>query len=234
MNGIGRTTMAPCRVSDPFSPLTISPFRNSWPRGSTASSSMLDGAWTPVDEIEQPRHRALSLALRLPDRVIIEQRSAAWVWGALPTAPAASTSCAPRPGRGSAPGDGLAAGARGGDRRRRDLDDRSRPRHLPDPHDRRPGAVRGRRSTTSSALRCTSCSSSAGLVGRRLHRDHGRAPQPAEQAPRPRAALVAWAAAPGGLCRVDPVHVVDRVDAAHRVDAAGPGGSCRPSRTRTG
>jgi hypothetical protein len=67
--------------------------------------AVLDGAWTPVDEIEQPRHRALSLALRLPDRVIIEQRSAAWVWGAIPMAPAEHQLCAAigarvRPGEG--------------------------------------------------------------------------------------------------------------------------------------
>jgi hypothetical protein len=54
----------------------------------------LDGAWTPVDEIEQPRHRALSIALRVPDRVIIEQRSAAWVWGALASPPAQHQLCA--------------------------------------------------------------------------------------------------------------------------------------------
>jgi hypothetical protein len=58
-----------------------------------------------VDEIEQPRHRALSLALRLPDRVIIEQRSAAWVWGALMSPPAEHQLCAAigarvRPGPG--------------------------------------------------------------------------------------------------------------------------------------
>jgi len=65
----------------------------------------LDGAWTPVDEIEQPRHRALSLALRLPDRVIIEQRSAAWVWGALPVAPQQHQLCAASGAR-VRPGDG--------------------------------------------------------------------------------------------------------------------------------
>lgn len=53
----------------------------------------LDGAWTPVDEIEQPRHRALSLALRLPEGLIIEQRSAAWVWGAIRSAPAVHQLC---------------------------------------------------------------------------------------------------------------------------------------------
>ena len=65
----------------------------------------LDGAWTPVDEIEQPLHRALSLALRLPDRVIIEQRSAAWVWGATILPPPEHQLCAAigarvRPGPG--------------------------------------------------------------------------------------------------------------------------------------
>jgi hypothetical protein len=70
--------------------------------------AVLDGAWTPVDEIEQPRHRALSLALRLPDRVIIEQRSAAWVWGATLLPPNEHQLCAAigarvRPGAGWPP-----------------------------------------------------------------------------------------------------------------------------------
>ena len=104
--------------------------------------AMLDGAWTPVDEIEQPRHRALSLALRLPDRVIIEQRSAAWVWGALPTAPQQHQLCAATGAR-VRPGEGWPAVREVVIAERRDLDDRSRPRHLPDPHDRRSGEVRG-------------------------------------------------------------------------------------------
>lgn len=70
--------------------------------------AVLDGAWTPVDEIDQPRLRALSLALRLPDRVIIEQRSAAWVWGATPLPPSEHQLCAAigarvRPGAGWPP-----------------------------------------------------------------------------------------------------------------------------------
>lgn len=54
----------------------------------------IDGAWTPVDVIHGPEHRALSIALRVPDRVIIEQASAAWVWGAVHTPPAQHQLCA--------------------------------------------------------------------------------------------------------------------------------------------
>lgn len=41
--------------------------------------------FSPVDEVEQPRHRAA--ALHAGERLIAEQRSAAWVWGALDAPP---------------------------------------------------------------------------------------------------------------------------------------------------
>ena len=42
--------------------------------------------FSPVDELEQPRHRAASLASANP-RLIAEQRTAAWIWGALASPP---------------------------------------------------------------------------------------------------------------------------------------------------
>lgn len=47
----------------------------------------IDDCFAPVDEIEQPRHRAGALVATLPDRLIAEQHSAAWIWGALGSPP---------------------------------------------------------------------------------------------------------------------------------------------------
>jgi hypothetical protein len=47
----------------------------------------IDDCFAPVDEIEQPSHRARALRAALPDRLIAEQRSAAWIWGALDAPP---------------------------------------------------------------------------------------------------------------------------------------------------
>ena len=47
----------------------------------------VDDCFAPVDEIEQPRHRAEALRAGLPERLIAEQHSAAWIWGALDTPP---------------------------------------------------------------------------------------------------------------------------------------------------
>lgn len=44
-------------------------------------------AFIPVDEVEGPRHRARAVHSGLPARVIAEQRSAAWIWGALEAPP---------------------------------------------------------------------------------------------------------------------------------------------------
>lgn len=49
-------------------------------------------AFAPVDELEQPLHRAASLAEANP-RLIAEQRTAAWIWGALPEPPARHEFC---------------------------------------------------------------------------------------------------------------------------------------------
>jgi hypothetical protein len=53
----------------------------------------VDDAFAPVDEIERPLHRAQALRATLPDRLIAEQRSAAWVWGALDAPPAQHELC---------------------------------------------------------------------------------------------------------------------------------------------
>lgn len=47
----------------------------------------IDTCFAPVDEIEQPRHRAAALRTTGADRLIAEQFTAAWVWGALDNPP---------------------------------------------------------------------------------------------------------------------------------------------------
>jgi hypothetical protein len=47
----------------------------------------VDDCYAPVDEIEQPAHRARALGAILRDRLIAEQRSAAWIWGAIERPP---------------------------------------------------------------------------------------------------------------------------------------------------
>jgi hypothetical protein len=54
----------------------------------------IDDCFAPVDEIEQPWHRARALRAGLPDRLIAEQRSAAWIWGALTAPPTHHQLCA--------------------------------------------------------------------------------------------------------------------------------------------
>jgi hypothetical protein len=54
----------------------------------------IDDCFSPVDEIEQPRHRARALGARLRDRLIAEQRSAAWIWGAIDSPPTHHELCA--------------------------------------------------------------------------------------------------------------------------------------------
>ncbi len=53
----------------------------------------VDACFAPVDEIEQPAHRAAALRAMAPDRLIVEQHSAAWVWGALDRPPAIHEFC---------------------------------------------------------------------------------------------------------------------------------------------
>ena len=53
----------------------------------------VDGCFSPVDEIEQPQHRAAAIHDGLASRLIAEQLSAAWVWGALDSPPAHRQFC---------------------------------------------------------------------------------------------------------------------------------------------
>ena len=53
----------------------------------------VDGCFAPVDQVEQPRHRAAALAPLVGPRIIVERASAAWVWGALASPPTRHTLC---------------------------------------------------------------------------------------------------------------------------------------------
>lgn len=66
----------------------------------------IDDCFAPVDEIEQPAHRASALRAGLPDQHIAEQRSAAWVWGALDGPPTHHEFCIASGARGHTPGVG--------------------------------------------------------------------------------------------------------------------------------
>lgn len=54
----------------------------------------IDECFSPIDEIEQRSHRAAAIAALVPDRLIAEQHSAAWVYGALRRPPARHEFCA--------------------------------------------------------------------------------------------------------------------------------------------
>ncbi|HEY4269577.1 MAG TPA: type IV toxin-antitoxin system AbiEi family antitoxin [Galbitalea sp.] len=54
----------------------------------------VDDCVAPIDELPAPQLRAAALALELPPRLIAEQRTAAWVWGALFDAPRPHEVCA--------------------------------------------------------------------------------------------------------------------------------------------
>ena len=47
----------------------------------------LDDCFTPVDEIDRPQHRAAAVHAGLSGRLIAEQWSAAWIWGAIDNPP---------------------------------------------------------------------------------------------------------------------------------------------------
>lgn len=64
------------------------------------NAALLDGevfrvgdAYSPVDEIVGVRHRAAAVSIGLPPRLIAEQLSAAWVWGAITLAPTRHQYC---------------------------------------------------------------------------------------------------------------------------------------------
>ena len=54
----------------------------------------IDSCFCPIDEPELPMVRAASIVYQWPERIIAEQRSAAWVYGALAFPPARHELCA--------------------------------------------------------------------------------------------------------------------------------------------
>jgi hypothetical protein len=66
----------------------------------------IDDAYACIDEIEQPTHRASSLKAGLPERLIAEQHTAAWVWGVLARPPLHHEFCVPHAARVRGPGGG--------------------------------------------------------------------------------------------------------------------------------
>src|ERR1700709_2444827 len=54
----------------------------------------IDDCVAPVDEISNPALRAAALAAELPSRLIAEQHSAAWIWGAQQSPPERHEVCA--------------------------------------------------------------------------------------------------------------------------------------------
>ncbi|HEY0259796.1 MAG TPA: type IV toxin-antitoxin system AbiEi family antitoxin [Lacisediminihabitans sp.] len=53
----------------------------------------VDACFSPIDELERPATRAMALFASLPGRLIAEQRSAAWVLGALDRPPPVHQLC---------------------------------------------------------------------------------------------------------------------------------------------
>lgn len=68
----------------------------------------LDDAFTPIDEVESPRHRARAAHAGLPHRLIAEQHTAAWIWGAAPP-PSRHEFCVAIAARARVSGDGAHA-----------------------------------------------------------------------------------------------------------------------------
>lgn len=60
-------------------------------------------AFAPVDELEQGRHRALSIRCLAGDRLIADRLTAAWIHGALLLPPERHAFCVPYSARGSVP-----------------------------------------------------------------------------------------------------------------------------------
>jgi hypothetical protein len=54
----------------------------------------VDDCVAPIDEIDGPVLRAAALAAQLPARLIAEQHTAAWIWGAQPVPPIRHEVCA--------------------------------------------------------------------------------------------------------------------------------------------
>lgn len=53
----------------------------------------LAGAYCPIDELEQPVHRAIAVLGRRSARFIGELSTAAWIWGAIPRLPGVLEFC---------------------------------------------------------------------------------------------------------------------------------------------
>jgi hypothetical protein len=63
----------------------------------------VDECFSPIDEIEGTEHRARALATTLPERLIAEQHTAAWILGAIDSPPRRHRLCAAIGARGRAP-----------------------------------------------------------------------------------------------------------------------------------
>lgn len=63
----------------------------------------LDACVAPIDELPAPVLRARALASELVPRLIVEQRTAAWVWGAISRAPATLEVCSDNTARARPP-----------------------------------------------------------------------------------------------------------------------------------
>lgn len=50
--------------------------------------------FAPIDVVETPSHRAAAIAAVVPSRLIAEQRTAAWIWGAIDRVPDQHQFCA--------------------------------------------------------------------------------------------------------------------------------------------
>ncbi len=68
----------------------------------------LDAAFAPIDEVESAHHRACAAHAGLPRRLIAEQHTAAWIWGAAP-APSRHEFCVAIAARARGVGDGAHA-----------------------------------------------------------------------------------------------------------------------------
>ncbi|MFE5671810.1 type IV toxin-antitoxin system AbiEi family antitoxin [Agromyces sp. NPDC056523] len=65
----------------------------------------LGGGWCPIDEPDLPALRAAAIGPDRPSPMIIERRSAAWVYGALPRPPQVAEYCVPHESRVAARND---------------------------------------------------------------------------------------------------------------------------------
>lgn len=76
----------PERLSSVLSGLDL-PEAELWAARLDGELFQIGNCFTPIDEIEQPSHRASVVHFGMPQRLIAEQRSAGWIWGAYDLAP---------------------------------------------------------------------------------------------------------------------------------------------------